>query len=275
MPNRLSYLELLMWFIILFQCVAVLLQTAKISKAIAHKKPYGLNGISFWAFAFWTFFIIPGIVWEIFKKKSISVSFYYLISTIGFFIPCTILIIIYYKNLGYVNDLDSNKKDDHILEKKKIAPDEWKKYTGIFVGLTIASCLLTYLIYTKTKYFGIMSQLSSIGVGLCFLPFTIHLFKYGDQGISILFLVLTLIGNVALMVGALGNNWILVLLMMVYIVLKNVSFGKIYAISQKAKTPPDEPLKSASGMKKMLGLLIGGSVGLSVILLGAKKIDNR
>ena len=70
MPNRLSYLELLMWFIILFQCVAVLLQTAKISKAIAHKKPYGLNGISFWAFVFWTFFIIPGIVWEIFRKKS-------------------------------------------------------------------------------------------------------------------------------------------------------------------------------------------------------------
>ena len=261
-----KYHEMIMWFIILFQCVAVIFQTVKISKAIAYKKPFGLNGISFWAFAFWSFFIIPGIIWEMFQQKSVSVSFYYIVSLIGFFIPCTILIIIYYKNLGYSKLEKKGEKDDRILRKKIIHPDEWKKYIAIFISLIISSCLLTYYFYKKTYSFKLISQLSSIGVGLCFLPFTIHLFKFGDKGISILFLVLTLIGNITLLVGALGRNTVLVLLMMVYIILKSLCFGKIYQIAQKSKTTPSNSLKSASGMKKMLGILIGGSIGLSTLL---------
>jgi hypothetical protein len=257
------YLTLL--FIFTFESAALLIQTSKMGRAIKDKKPYGLNGISFWAFAFWTFFIIPGVVWQVFHKKDFGASLLYVVSLFGFFIPCTILIILYQKNQGYVKD-DTSKEDPHITKSKEISPNEWKRSMGIFIGLTIISIVITAVTYPKTKLFREIALISSVGVGLCFLPFTIHIFRYGDKGVSILFLVLTLIGNFSLMIGDFGINWVIVILMAIYVILKGLCFGKMYAIAQKDRVASDGSLKTADGMKKMLGLLIGASVGFGGIL---------
>lgn len=252
-------------FIFIFESAALLIQTAKMGKAITDKKPYGLNGVSFWAFAFWTFFVIPGVVWQVFHKRKFGPSLLYLVSLFGFFIPCTILIIIYQKNLAYTKQ-ETKKDNPHILDYKKIGANEWKRNIGIYVALIVISIVITATTYANNNVFRVIALLSSVGVGLCFLPFTIHLFRYGDNGVSVLFLVLTLIGNFALMIGDFGINWVIVTLMAIYVILKGLCFGKMYAIAQKDKTASDGKLKTADGMKKMLGLLIGGSIGLGTIL---------
>lgn len=257
------YLTLL--FIFTFESAALLIQTTKMGKAIKDKKPYGLNGVSFWAFALWTFFVIPGVVWQVFHKKEFGASLLYVVSLFGFFIPCTILIILYQKNKGYVKD-DLTHEDPRITKSKVISKNEWKRNIGIFIGLTIISIVITAVTYPNTKLFREIALISSVGVGLCFLPFTIHLFRYGDKGVSVLFLVLTLIGNFSLMIGDFGTNWVIVILMAIYVILKGLCFGKMYAIAQKDNVASDGSLKTADGMKKMLGLLIGGSIGLGGIL---------
>ena len=258
------YLTLL--FIYIFESVAVIIQTTKMGKVIKDKTPYGLNGVSFLAFALWNFFIIPGVIWQVFHKKDFGVSLLYLVSFLGFFIPCTILIILYQKNRGYITNKNKSKEDPHITKSKEISQNEWKKSIGIFVGLIICSIVITAVTYPKTKLFREIALISSAGVGLCFLPFTIHLFRYGDKGVSVLFLVLTLIGNFSLLIGDFGINWVVVVIMVIYVILKGLCFGKMYAISQKDHVASDGPLKTADGMKKMLGLLIGGCVGLGGVL---------
>lgn len=244
-------INLLQWIIILFEIGALFKQTGKI--IIKSKEKHGLTGVSFIAFILFTFFCIPPTFSLILEKKSYSSIFLFAASVVAFVLNCSFLI-----------KFDKNEHNNNSYIKNSIA----------FSVLTFSSFLISILLtkYSRKilKYF---SLLSSFAIGLCFIPFTVRIYRKGDRGVSSIFIAITLIANIVLFLGSLGYNNILAAAMSLYIIFKSMCLARILHYSKKYKNqnhikhdPNDKTLKYKT-VKTLIYCVGFVSFGLTILFI--------
>lgn len=244
-------LGLLQWIIILVQQAALFEQTSKI--IIKSREPQGIRGISFIAFILFTFFCIPPTFSLILEKKSYSSIFLFISSIIAFVINCGF--IIKYNKEEY--------KDDRYIK------DSIAFSVLTFAGVVI-SILLTKYSRKLLKYF---SLLSSFAIGLCFIPFTVRIYRKGDRGVSAIFIAVTLIANIVLFIGNLGFNNILALAMSLYIIFKSMCLARILQYSREHKDTPNikhdnlDPTLKYKTVKTLIYCVGFVSLGLTILFI--------
>ena len=233
---------IILFSLIAIQIIAYLIQTIKIVNKATENKEDALKGVSFYAFSLGIIFLVPGIFYEFIYKDSKLYGWFYLLCYILGFI-CSYFII-------YSNKLQTNS-------------NKWKVQSFISAIFFITGLGITFGTFTVEKIIYYVSVLASIGFGLTVLPLTITIFKKGDNGISVLFLTLTLISNIILAKITMKKDLLIFLIMSISAILKFMCIIRIYLNTLKKQG--DSKLKTKKNMEIIIGSCIGIPIGYFAI----------
>ena len=213
--------------IVVFQLIAILLQTIKILQKNINKKP--IDGTNFWTFALNAFSLLALIGYQYKYKKSWIFTSY-----------CIIAFVLFYLSTIF------------IVKARKEEGEEWKIKAGLTGGLVGLAILLTLLTIQSKYYSELLSNTFGFVIGFSFIPYLIHIIKKGNKGTSVPFLALTTISNGIFAYVTYGINTPLFIGMLLLAISKIISMIIITIQSKKYKG--DSFIKTEKGMKITLSL---------------------
>ena len=210
--------------IIFFQIIGVFFQTLKIGKKTFSKQ--SVEGVNFYTLALNAFALLSLILYEYIHKKSKLFTFYSIVGFILFYLSCSFLI-------KYEKDTNKNCKE-------KMA---------ITIALIPAALFISLATIGNTKYSNYLGIAMGYIIGLSFIPFLIHVIKKGNAGVSVMFLVFTLITNSLLAYISIGNMPFLIGMILLAMIKYTIL---IIIYKQVKKEKGDDFIKTPKNMRLII-----------------------
>ena len=238
------------FLITMVNIVAMIIQLVKVFKK--YKEKDGLKGLSYWAFCLVSVFVVISTLYLIKLRKKFYYLYYFV--SVSFFILIAIMIMVYEKS-----DKSTNKEQE--LANRNII---------IYVVLMVSVIIFGAVSYSKgsVKYWTILAFISGLGIGLCSIPYVMHVYKYGDSGISFLFLVLTLMADIVVFISAILTRTITIIVtMLIYFVTKTMVIIRMIQLSKENEDTNDDK-KNELSSKTMINFVIIFSCIAVVLIVG-------